>query len=472
MAIPPPSDLDFGQCIQGAYDDSRGRIRVDAELTSTLIAPPGLEVAISDIDDSIKIGNGSGTYAQVTGANALKVDGSAVTQPISAVVLPLPSGASTSALQIIGNTSLSSIDSKLTSPLAVNQSGTWTTGRTWSLINTTDSVNIGNYPAVQTVSVNNFPATQAVTQSTSPWVISGTVTANAGTNLNTSNVTITSSVLPTGAATNSSLTTINSTLGSPFQVGGSIGNTTFASTQSGTWNINNISGVISLPTGASTSTNQLTQNASLASIDSKLTSPLTINPITFASPQHVIVDSGTITSNIGTTGGLALDSSLTTLNTTTSGLLTNTQLRATPVPVSGTFFQATQPISGTVVVSNFPATQPVSGTISTSDSFQTTTDTFTAPANGVTLDAHLAPLKIFSLQVVITGTVSVWDVRLEGSLDNVNFTQILQHTNSTGNGVTIYSGSLLSASLYFRSRCSGFTGLGGSSLNAIILGIQ
>lgn len=57
----------------------------------------------------------------------------------------------------------------------VSQSGTWTTGRTWSLLNTTDSVNVGN-----------FPATFGVTQSTSPWVISGTVTANAGTNLNTS----------------------------------------------------------------------------------------------------------------------------------------------------------------------------------------------------------------------------------------------------------------------------------------------
>ena len=31
-----------------------------------------------------------------------------------------------------------------------------------------------------TVGVNNFPATQAVTQSTSPWVVSGTVTANQG----------------------------------------------------------------------------------------------------------------------------------------------------------------------------------------------------------------------------------------------------------------------------------------------------
>jgi hypothetical protein len=54
-----------------------------------------------------------------------------------------------------------------------------------------------------------------------------------------------------------------------------------------------------------------------------------------------------------------------------SGPLTDTELRATAVPVSGTFFQATQPISGTVSVSGsvsvtgtfFQATQPVSGTV-------------------------------------------------------------------------------------------------------------
>jgi hypothetical protein len=43
------------------------------------------------------------------------VDGSGVTQPISAVSLPLPTNASTSALQTTGNTSLGSIDTKLTS---------------------------------------------------------------------------------------------------------------------------------------------------------------------------------------------------------------------------------------------------------------------------------------------------------------------------------------------------------------------
>jgi hypothetical protein len=44
------------------------------------------------------------------------VDGSGVTQPISASSLPLPTGAATSALQTTGNTSLSSIDGKLAVP--------------------------------------------------------------------------------------------------------------------------------------------------------------------------------------------------------------------------------------------------------------------------------------------------------------------------------------------------------------------
>lgn len=45
--------------------------------------------------------------------------------------------------------------------------------------------------------------------------------------------------------------------------------------------------------------------------------------------------------------------------------LTDTELRATPVPVSGMVavvnFPVTQPVSGTLAISNFPATQPVTG---------------------------------------------------------------------------------------------------------------
>ena len=46
--------------------------------------------------------------ATVTASNALKVDGSAVTQPVSAASLPLPTGAATSALQTTINTTLGS----------------------------------------------------------------------------------------------------------------------------------------------------------------------------------------------------------------------------------------------------------------------------------------------------------------------------------------------------------------------------
>lgn len=61
------------------------------------------------------VGGSDGTNlraVKVSATGVVSVDGSAVTQPISAAALPLPTGASTSALQTTGNTSLSSIDTK------------------------------------------------------------------------------------------------------------------------------------------------------------------------------------------------------------------------------------------------------------------------------------------------------------------------------------------------------------------------
>lgn len=49
----------------------------------------------------------------LTLAGALRVDGSAVTQPVSAASLPLPAGASTSALQTAGNATLTAISGQL-----------------------------------------------------------------------------------------------------------------------------------------------------------------------------------------------------------------------------------------------------------------------------------------------------------------------------------------------------------------------
>ena len=153
--------------VQVTGKDAAGTIRNFTVTTNTDIT--GNLVANQVICDQVA----GTTCATVTAGNALKVDGSAVTQPVSLT------------------------STTITGTVAATQSGTW---------------NVTN--------------------------ISGTVS------------------LPTGAATAAGVATVNTTLGSPFQAGGSIGNSSFASTQSGTWNITNVSGTVSLPTGASTAAKQ------------------------------------------------------------------------------------------------------------------------------------------------------------------------------------------------------------------------
>lgn len=67
---------------------------------------------INDFDSLTGISGGTDGTTIGNNGNKLLVDGSGVTQPISAVSLPLPSGAATSALQTTGNTSVASIDTK------------------------------------------------------------------------------------------------------------------------------------------------------------------------------------------------------------------------------------------------------------------------------------------------------------------------------------------------------------------------
>lgn len=108
----------------------------------------------------IQVSGAAITLGQKVSASSLPVVlASDETVPISATALPLPAGASTSALQTSGNASLSSIDSKLTNPL----------------------------PISGTVSVSNFPATQPV---------SGTVTANQGTSPWVENVSQINGITP------------------------------------------------------------------------------------------------------------------------------------------------------------------------------------------------------------------------------------------------------------------------------------
>lgn len=67
--------------------------------------------------------------------------------------------------------------------------------------------------------------------------------------------------------------------------------------------------------------------------------------------------SGTFWQTTQPVSGPLTDAQLRASGVPVTGPLTDTQLRATAVPVSGTFWQATQPVSGTF----WQATQPVSG---------------------------------------------------------------------------------------------------------------
>ena len=77
---------------------------------------------------------------------------------------------------------------------------------------------------------------------------------------------------------------------------GSIANTGFTATQSGTWNINNIGGTVSLPTGAATSALQNTINTTLGTLATANNQTITNTFLT-----SIITNTGNIPSGLTVT---------------------------------------------------------------------------------------------------------------------------------------------------------------------------
>jgi hypothetical protein len=228
---------------------------------ATLPLPTGAATSANQTNGSqeTQIVQGGNT-ATVTAASALKVDGSAVTQPVSAASLPLPAGASTSANQtngsqqtqivytgipaiVSGAGALKTDSSATTQPI----SGTVTVmqGTAGNLNAQIIGTGTAGAPSLGVLSIQGVASGQAVpisgtvtvtstsvTQGTSPWV--DNVSQFGGTNVST------------GTGT--------SGLGIPRVTVSNDSN--ILATQSGTWNLNNITGTVSLPTGAATSANQ------------------------------------------------------------------------------------------------------------------------------------------------------------------------------------------------------------------------
>ncbi len=241
----------------------------------------------------------------------LPVDGSGVTQPVSASSLPLPTGAATAAKQpalgtagsaasdvitvqgIASMTALKVDGSAVTQPVSGTITANAGTGNFTVIQGTASSLKVepaGNVASGATDSGNPIKV-GGVYNSTLPTLTNGQrgdaqLTAKGqlqavlmdaagngrGANVNASNqlsVSVDNTVtVGSHNVTNAGTFAVQAAQSGTWTVQpGNTANTTawlvtgtggtFPATQSGTWNINNISGTVSLPTGASTSANQL-----------------------------------------------------------------------------------------------------------------------------------------------------------------------------------------------------------------------
>ena len=215
--------------------------------------------------------------------------------------LPLPTGASTSALQTTGNNSLSSIDSKITAVntgAVVVSSSVLPTGAATSALQTTGNNSLSSIDGkTATLVSGRVPVDPSGV--TSP--VSFTRLASA-----TDSVTV---FQPTAANLNANVSG------------------TVAATQSGTWDVTNVSGVVSLPTGASTAANQTTGNSSLSSIDTKTPALVT---------GRIPVDGSAVTQPVSAVSlplptGAATESTLSALSAKFSALGQATMSASVPV---------------------------------------------------------------------------------------------------------------------------------------------
>ena len=215
--------------------------------------------------------------------------------------LPLPTGAATSALQTTGNNSLSSIDSKITTVntgAVVVSSSVLPTGASTSALQTTGNNSLSSIDGkTATLVSGRVPVDPSGV--TSP--VSFTRLASA-----TDSVTV---FQPTAANLNANVSG------------------TIAATQSGTWDVTNVSGVVSLPTGASTAANQTTGNSSLSSIDTKTPALVT---------GRIPVDGSAVTQPISAASlplpaGAATQATLSSIDAKFSALGQNTMSASVPV---------------------------------------------------------------------------------------------------------------------------------------------
>ena len=177
--------------IQGNTDgtligNNTNRLLVDG---STVTQPISGTIAVSNFPITQPV-SGTVTVIQPTGTNLhVGVDNFPATQPISAASLPLPTGASTSALQTTANTSLSTIVTSLSSPLVTVGAAATSSGSVASNGNAiADGPLLSKYSNVSVMVYGTFNATitfMGSNDGTNYFAVAGESIGNPSTTPNT-----------------------------------------------------------------------------------------------------------------------------------------------------------------------------------------------------------------------------------------------------------------------------------------------
>lgn len=374
----------------------------------------------------------------------LLVDPSGVTSPVSLASIPINASASTSALQTTGNSSLSSID---TSTAAIN------TKIPSNLTVTSTRLLVDPSGVTSPVSVNSLPLPSGA--AISAWQVSSDASINS---------------LLKPASTLTKVTTVD-TITNPVTVNShAVTNAgTFATqaAQSGTWNVTNISGTVSLPTGAATLAAQTSSDTTLTAINGKIPASLTV------AATRLLVDgsgvtqpvSGTVTVNALTNASIVKAQLQDNAGT---GVTIGQQLAAASLPVilpAATITTLTPPTSvtvtqatgtnlhtvvdsGAVTVTNATATnlkaqsETYQGGVAVSAAapLQVSLANTAANATAVKTDssATTQPISAASLPLPSGAAISAWQVSSDASINSLlKPASTLAALTSITNAVTI-----------------------------------
>jgi len=380
------------------------------------------------------------------------------------------------------------------------------------LSSTTDSVNVGNFPATQVISgsvnVGNFPATQPVSGtvavSSLPAIAITNTSFNVGNfpatqavsgSVNVGNFPATQPISGSVNVSNTSLAVTGDFYPATQPISGAVSVSNFPATQAVSGSVNAtvsnfpatqaISGAVSVsnfPATQPISGSVNISNTSLAVTGDfyPATQPISgsVNVGNFPTTQAV---SGSV--NVGNFPATqAVSGSVNVSNTSlavtgdfypaTQPISGSVNVSNTSLAVTGDFYPATQPISGAVSVSNFPATQPISGSVNATVSNFPATQAISGAvnvSNFPTTQPISGSVNISNTSLAVTGDFYPATQPISGSVNVGNFptTQAVSGSVNVGNFPTTQavSGSVNVGNFPATQPISGTVTVGNTSLD-------